>query len=52
MWEQKRCWPDMQIDKTMSTIATLVVLAAAVLVPCLISELLNHPKLRWVLGKS
>lgn len=35
-----------------STMATLVVLAAAVLVPCLISELLNHPKLRWVLGKS
>ena len=35
-----------------STLATLVVLAAAVFVPCLISELLNRPKLGWVLGKS
>ena len=35
----------------MSTLATLVTIAAAVFVPCLISELLNRPKLRWVLGK-
>lgn len=34
-----------------STAATLVTLAAAVFIPCLISELLNRPKLKWVLGK-
>ena len=34
-----------------STAATLVTLAAAVFVPCLISELLNRPKLKWILGK-
>lgn len=35
----------------MSTLATLVTLAVAVFVPCLISELLNRPKLKWILGK-
>lgn len=35
----------------MSTAATLVTLALAVIVPCLISELLNRPKLKWILGK-
>lgn len=34
-----------------STAATLVTLALAVFVPCLISELLNRPKLKWILGK-
>ena len=34
-----------------STLATIVTLAAAVFIPCLISELLNRPKLRWILGK-
>ena len=36
----------------MSTLATLLTIAVSVFVPCLISELLNRPKLRWVLGKS
>ena len=35
----------------MSTLATLVTLALAVFIPCLISELLNRPKLKWILGK-
>lgn len=35
----------------MSTAATLVTLALAVFVPCLISEVLNRPKLKWILGK-
>ncbi len=35
----------------LSTAATLVTLALAVFVPCLISELLNRPKLKWILGK-
>lgn len=35
----------------MSTLATLVTLAIAVFVPCLISELMNRPKLKWILGK-
>ena len=35
----------------MSTMATLVTLALAVFIPCLISELLNRPKLKWILGK-
>lgn len=35
----------------MSTAATLITLALAVFVPCLISELLNRPKLKWILGK-
>ena len=35
----------------MSTLATLVTLARAVFIPCLISELLNRPKLKWILGK-
>jgi fucose 4-O-acetylase-like acetyltransferase len=35
----------------LSTTATLVTLALAVFVPCLISELLNRPKLKWILGK-
>ena len=35
----------------MSTLATLNTLALAVFVPCLISELLNCPKLRWIIGK-
>jgi len=34
-----------------STLATLVTLALAVFIPCLISELLNRPKLKWILGK-
>lgn len=34
-----------------STAATLITLALAVFIPCLISELLNRPKLRWILGK-
>lgn len=35
----------------MSTLATLMTLAVAVFVPSLISELLNRPKLKWILGK-
>ena len=35
-----------------SMAAILVTLALAVFVPCLISELLNRPKLKWILGKS
>lgn len=35
----------------MSTAATIITLALAVFVPCLISELLNRPKLKWILGK-
>jgi fucose 4-O-acetylase-like acetyltransferase len=35
-----------------STLATLVTLAAAVFIPCMVSELLNRPKLKWILGKS
>lgn len=35
----------------MSTVATLVTVVAAVFIPCLISELLNRPKLKWILGK-
>ena len=34
-----------------STAATVVTLLAAVFVPCVISELLNRPKLKWILGK-
>jgi fucose 4-O-acetylase-like acetyltransferase len=34
-----------------STVATLVTILAAVFIPCLISELLNRPKLKWILGK-
>lgn len=34
-----------------STAAVLVTLMAAVFIPCLLSELLNRPKLRWTLGK-
>lgn len=35
----------------MSTAATLITLALAVFIPCLISELLNRPKLKWIIGK-
>ena len=35
----------------MSTLATIATLVAAVFIPCLISELLNRPKLKWILGK-
>lgn len=35
----------------MSTAATIVTILAAVFIPCLISELLNRPKLKWILGK-
>ena len=35
----------------MSTLATIVTIALAVFVPCVISELLNRPKLKWILGK-
>lgn len=35
----------------MSTAATIITLALAVFVPCLISEILNRPKLKWILGK-
>lgn len=35
----------------MSTAATIITLALAVFIPCLISELLNMPKLKWILGK-
>ena len=35
----------------MPTSATLITLALAVFVPCLISELINKPKLKWILGK-
>ena len=35
----------------MSTTATIVTILAAVFIPCLISELLNRPKLKWILGK-
>ena len=35
----------------MSTAATLVTLVLAVFVPCLVSEFLNRPKLKWILGK-
>lgn len=34
-----------------STVATLITLALAVFIPCLISELMNRPKLKWILGK-
>lgn len=34
-----------------STLAVLLTLSAAVIVPCLISELLNRPKLKWIIGK-
>ena len=34
-----------------STAATLLTLALAVFIPCLISEMLNRPKLKWILGK-
>lgn len=34
-----------------STVATIVTILAAVFIPCLISELLNRPKLKWILGK-
>lgn len=36
----------------MSTAATFVTLAVAVVFPCLVSELLNRPKLKWILGKK
>lgn len=36
----------------MSTVATLVTLFMAVFLPCIISEILNRPKFRWILGKS
>lgn len=35
----------------MSTSATIVTILAAVFIPCLISELLNRPKMKWILGK-
>lgn len=35
-----------------STAATLVCIAVAIIIPCLISELLNRPKVKWILGKS
>ena len=35
----------------MSTLATLICIVLAVLVPCLISELLNRPKLKWIIGR-
>lgn len=35
----------------LSTAATIATIAAAVFIPCLISELLNLPKLKWILGK-
>lgn len=35
----------------MSTAATIVTILAAVFIPCLISEILNRPKLKWILGK-
>lgn len=35
----------------MSTAATIITLALAVFIPCLVSELLNRPKLKWILGK-
>ena len=35
----------------MSTAAIIITLALAVFIPCLISELLNRPKLKWILGK-
>ena len=35
----------------MSTTVTIVTILAAVFIPCLISELLNRPKLKWILGK-
>lgn len=34
-----------------STVATIATILAAVFIPCLISELLNRPKLKWILGK-
>jgi len=36
----------------MSTVATLVTLIIAVFLPCIISEILNQPKFKWLLGKS
>lgn len=34
-----------------STLATIVTIIVAVFIPCMISELLNRPKLKWILGK-
>lgn len=34
-----------------STVAIIVTIAVAVFVPCMISELLNRPKMKWILGK-
>lgn len=34
-----------------STLAVLLTLATAVFIPCLISQLMNKPKLKWILGK-
>lgn len=35
-----------------STAAALVCLAVAIIIPCLISELMSLPKLKWIIGKS
>ena len=34
-----------------STLATIITIVVSVFLPCLISELLNRPKLKWILGK-
>ena len=34
-----------------STLATIVTIVVSVFLPCLISELLNRPRLKWILGK-
>lgn len=36
----------------LSTLATLICIILAVLIPCMISELLNRPKFKWIIGKS
>lgn len=35
----------------MSTLATLICIALAVFVPCMISEIMNRPKVKWIIGK-